>query len=48
MRTIGRAESLGSYKGRKVFDVRKIKRCERVGRSEMLGGYGGGKFLEVR
>jgi hypothetical protein len=40
MRRIARAEKLGGYKGRKVWEVRKVKRCGRLGRSEILGGYG--------
>jgi hypothetical protein len=48
MRRLGRTERLGSYEGRKVREVRKVKRCERLGRLEILGGYGGRKFLEVR
>jgi hypothetical protein len=48
MRGIGRAEMLGGYEGRKVWEVRKVKMCERLGWSEILEGYGLRKFLVVR
>jgi hypothetical protein len=48
MRRIGRRERFGGYEGRKVWELGKVKRCERFVRSEILGGYGGRKFLEVR
>jgi hypothetical protein len=35
---IGRSESSGGYGDRKVLDVRKVKRFDRLGRSEILGG----------
>jgi hypothetical protein len=41
MRRIGTAERLGGYEFRKFWEVRKVKRWERLRRSEILGGYGG-------
>jgi hypothetical protein len=39
MRRIGTAERLGGYEGRNVWEVRKVKRCERLGSFEILVGY---------
>jgi hypothetical protein len=40
-----RVEWLEGYEGRKVGEVRQVKRCERLGRWEILGGYGGRNFF---
>jgi hypothetical protein len=48
IRRMERAERLGCYEVRKVWEVRKGSRWERLGRSEILGSYGERIFLEVR
>jgi hypothetical protein len=35
---IGRSEVLGGYGGGKVWEIRKVKRSERLRRSDILGG----------
>jgi hypothetical protein len=35
---IGKSERLGGYGGRKGWEVRKLKRFERLGRSKIFGG----------